>query len=236
MNYVEHLKLLGVDAKQIPCITGEGEPSTATEGAIGCLYMNTLNGDIYKCISINDGNYIWENLSNGSDRTDGVTLEQIQEAVNKYLEENPVETHTHNNKGILDKITLTKLTEGIFYKECTSEEEVASLVDGVGYRVFYIKMTIDTLSDYFYIFNFVDSTDRKQIKLSKDGLFVRDVSQVLVGGRLNYMVGEWQSLSGNVDLSDYATTKYVDDKIGDIETALDSIIAIQNELMGGDSE
>ena len=62
MKYVEHLKLLGVDAKQIPCITGEGEPSTATEGAIGCLYMNTLNGDIYKCISINGGDYIWENL------------------------------------------------------------------------------------------------------------------------------------------------------------------------------
>lgn len=29
--------------------------------------------------------------------------------------------------------------------------------------------------------------------------------------------------------------KYVDENVGDIETALDSIIAIQNELIGGDS-
>ena len=89
MNYVEHLKLLGVDAKQIPCITGEGEPSTATEGAIGCLYMNTLNGDIYKCISINDGNYIWENLNNGNGGTDGVTQkENWVKLVDETLTEN----------------------------------------------------------------------------------------------------------------------------------------------------
>lgn len=33
---------------------------------------------------------------------------------------------------------------------------------------------------------------------------------------------------------DCATKQYVDDSVGDIETALDSIIAIQNELIGGD--
>lgn len=36
--------------------------------------------------------------------------------------------------------------------------------------------------------------------------------------------------SGTTD--DYATTQYVDDAIGDIETALDNIISIQNNLMG----
>ena len=39
--------------------------------------------------------------------------------------------------------------------------------------------------------------------------------------------------SGNTE--NYATVEYVDVKIGDIGTALDSIIAIQNELMGGDT-
>ena len=41
--------------------------------------------------------------------------------------------------------------------------------------------------------------------------------------------------SGSVDLSNYYTKDETDNKIGDIETALDSIIAIQNELIGGGS-
>lgn len=40
---------------------------------------------------------------------------------------------------------------------------------------------------------------------------------------------------GSVDLSEYAKIKYVDDKIGDIETALDGIILMQNELIGGET-
>lgn len=60
MNYVESLNLFGVEAKEIPCIKGEGEPTTNTEGAVGCFYMNTLNGDIYKCVSVNAGNYKWD--------------------------------------------------------------------------------------------------------------------------------------------------------------------------------
>ncbi|WP_249311788.1 SGNH/GDSL hydrolase family protein [Congzhengia minquanensis] len=38
------------------------------------------------------------------------------------------------------------------------------------------------------------------------------------------------------DSLNYADKTYVDNAIGDIETALDSIIAIQNELIGGDGE
>lgn len=52
MNYVESFNLFGTPAKEIPCIKGEGVPTKTTEGAIGCLYMNTLTGDMYKCVSI----------------------------------------------------------------------------------------------------------------------------------------------------------------------------------------
>ena len=47
----------------------------------------------------------------------------------------------------------------------------------------------------------------------------------------NYVDGH----SGGADLSAFATTKYVDDIVGDIESALDSIIAVQNNLIGGDA-
>lgn len=59
----------GVEYKQVPCITGEGAPTTATKGAVGCLYMDTLTGDTYKCIAVTDGVYTWkENLNSRSVR------------------------------------------------------------------------------------------------------------------------------------------------------------------------
>ncbi len=60
MNYVESFDLLGVKAKQLPCITGEGVPTTATKGAVGLLYMDTAdNGKIYKCTKAENGVYTW---------------------------------------------------------------------------------------------------------------------------------------------------------------------------------
>lgn len=59
MNYVDSIKLFGVEAKEIPCIKGSGAPTTETEGAVGCFYMNTNTGDIYKCIAVKDGVYTW---------------------------------------------------------------------------------------------------------------------------------------------------------------------------------
>ena len=40
----------------------------------------------------------------------------------------------------------------------------------------------------------------------------------------------------SVDLSNYYTKPEIDSQFGDIETALDNIIIIQNELIGGDGE
>lgn len=70
MNYVEYFNLLGVDAKQIPSITGEGAPTTSTEGAVGCLYMNTLTGDMYKCTAVETDGYVWK-TSDGKDGANG---------------------------------------------------------------------------------------------------------------------------------------------------------------------
>lgn len=67
MNYVKHLDLFGVKAAQIPCITGSGAPTTATEGAVGCLYMDTSSEtkDVYKCTAAADGVYTWELFETG---------------------------------------------------------------------------------------------------------------------------------------------------------------------------
>lgn len=86
MNYVEHLNLFGVEAKEIPCIKGNGVPTTSTVGAVGLLYMNTSNGDLYKCVSETDGTYTW-NIVGNNDTAYGdavcytkQTLEEAQKA------------------------------------------------------------------------------------------------------------------------------------------------------------
>lgn len=63
MNYVDSFNLFGLEAAQIPCIKGAGAPTTTTEGAVGCFYMNTDNGDVYKCTAVAYGVYTWVNDS-----------------------------------------------------------------------------------------------------------------------------------------------------------------------------
>lgn len=64
MNYVESFKLFGTEAMQIPCIKGDGAPTTSTPGAVGCLYMDTSSEfkDLYKCTAAVDGVYTWVSL------------------------------------------------------------------------------------------------------------------------------------------------------------------------------
>lgn len=82
MNYVESLDVLGIELKQIPCIKGEGTPTTKTEGAVGCFYMNTLTGVLYKCIAIDNGAYTWTTFEGekGDAGKDGVTFTPIVSA------------------------------------------------------------------------------------------------------------------------------------------------------------
>lgn len=74
MNYVESFNLFGTEGKQIPCIKGGGAPTDKTEGAVGCFYMNTDTGEIYKCTSVSDSNYTWEILGSPASRLANVSL------------------------------------------------------------------------------------------------------------------------------------------------------------------
>lgn len=62
MNYVNSFNLLGLEARQRPCLTGNGEPKNTTVGAVGELYIDINTGNIYKCISNIDETYTWNML------------------------------------------------------------------------------------------------------------------------------------------------------------------------------
>ena len=76
MNYVESFNLFDVEVMQIPCIKGDGKPTTSTPGAVGCLYMDmsSENKDVYKCTAMIDGGYTWVRFigDNGSGNSEDV--------------------------------------------------------------------------------------------------------------------------------------------------------------------
>ena len=81
MNFVDSRNMFGNGpTKEIPCLTGKGKPTTATEGAVGCLYMDTDSGAVYKCTAASDGVYTWVDVLDSA---------EMQRVIEAYLEENP---------------------------------------------------------------------------------------------------------------------------------------------------
>lgn len=103
MNYVKNFNLFGVEAKEIPSITAKGAPSTATEGAVGCLYMDTDTGDLHKCISKTDGVCVWVKIASGS--AEGAVLYTEQELLPEQ------KAQARDNIGAADAELLAPLTE-----------------------------------------------------------------------------------------------------------------------------
>jgi hypothetical protein len=71
MNYVKSLNLLGIEAKEIPSITGEGIPSPSLVAAVGCLYMDINTGLLYKCTAITDNLSVWKSVCDYTDEAYG---------------------------------------------------------------------------------------------------------------------------------------------------------------------
>lgn len=65
MNFVKFFNLFGTRVRQIPCLKGSGAPNGETKGAVGCLYMNTDNGNLYKCTASVDGVCTWARVGAG---------------------------------------------------------------------------------------------------------------------------------------------------------------------------
>ena len=65
MEYVESFNLFGTNVSQIPCIRGAGAPLSTTAGEVGCLYMATNTGALYKCTAVADGVYTWVRIDEG---------------------------------------------------------------------------------------------------------------------------------------------------------------------------
>ena len=59
MNYIKQFDVAGSPVRQRPSLTGNGAPTTSTEGAIGELYIDSLSGQMYKCVGVSGSTYTW---------------------------------------------------------------------------------------------------------------------------------------------------------------------------------
>ena len=62
MKFVKHQNFYGTETKEIPSVTGEGEPSGNTDGVVGSLYTDTLTGNLYKCTKVQNTFKVWHRL------------------------------------------------------------------------------------------------------------------------------------------------------------------------------
>ena len=84
MEFTKSFNLFGVEGKEIPCITGKGAPTVATKGAVGCLYMDTNTGDIYKCTAVVGSVYTWTSDAktiNATLTAHGTSITELQNAM-----------------------------------------------------------------------------------------------------------------------------------------------------------
>ena len=84
MEHVVSFNLFGTEVKQIPCVIGKGAPTKETIGAVGCLYMNTDNGAMYKCTAVADGVYTWVAFGSGGGGSGGITEEELDSRLEEY--------------------------------------------------------------------------------------------------------------------------------------------------------
>lgn len=65
MNYAESFNIWGAPVRQLPCKLINGAPTSATEGAVGDMCMDTNTGAQYKCTAVTNGVYTWVLVGEG---------------------------------------------------------------------------------------------------------------------------------------------------------------------------
>lgn len=162
----------------------------------------------------------------------------------KALEENTKARHTHNNKDVLDGITAERVEKWDngqgggssveIVDNLISEDTDKALSANMGRELFN---TIGSVSAGLQ--NEIIAYSKNKVD-KVDGMGLSEVLDIIYYSR-NLSTGENESSLNIVDQNQvfqeivFYNKEQIDNKMGEIETALDEIIAIKNELIGGES-
>ena len=118
MNYVDSFNFLGIEAKQIPCIIGSGEPKIDTSHKEGLLYIDKSNTRIYKCINTSKG-LVWipiiishDWLQNDSNKDDYIKNRPFY-SIGNWIEVHNKSDSVSGQHPITGNVSGSVTTEGI---------------------------------------------------------------------------------------------------------------------------
>ena len=97
INYVEGFTLFGIKAKQIPCLTGHGEPSIELDLKVGLLYINEDSGEMYKCVKGHNEELVWKLVNDNSQ----IATSEDDEIIDMLIEEDMLLAVTDGDGAIL---------------------------------------------------------------------------------------------------------------------------------------
>ena len=185
----------------IPNLTGNGAPTDSTEGAVGSQYMDTTNGNIYVCMAIVDGKYVWKYVC------DNVYNITSIDTIYTSIENLP-----------------PKAENGTQYVVAASSTDRAIYAFDANTNTWVKKTNLKSNSLYVVLTG--NKAGLYRYTMSNDVLLKVEPSILYTEQALT----EEQKARARANIDAAGATV-----IGDIETALDSIIEIQNNLIGGDA-
>lgn len=116
MNFVSNLDLLGVKAKEIPSIVGKGNPAGRVEAEIGCLYMDSETGDMYKAIGKEDNNVLWDVVGGGAGSSSMYDYVETGSHIYKTWREDPTGESEYIETFHIDEDLLNINKKALWYK------------------------------------------------------------------------------------------------------------------------
>lgn len=235
MHYVKEISINGIDTRQAGCIELHGKPNAATEGIVGVLGIDvdSPTHEVYKCVAVKGSIYTWELLSSGmSTITAIISYQGTLGARFGYDSLNtPVGYVVKRGDLIID-------AEGYVY-------QVAS-IDSQGCYAIYCEMCILPKKGIDY---YTEADKKEMVDIVTEGA-MNDIEaaleQTVQSGAFNGKDG----VDGKDGIDGYTPQKgvdywtpedeveiksYIDAQFGDVDAALDRIIAIQNGLSGIDA-
>lgn len=232
-TFYKELKVGGQTFRFAVNLTGSGAPTTAAAAEIGMFYMDvsSANGDVYKCVGINETDgavqYVWKLLSGITQETDPTVPDWAkQETKPAYTASEvgalPADTKIPantsdltNNSGFITRL-VSDLANYYTKSETYTQAEVKALVSSI--PKFAISV-VDALPST----NISETT----VYLLKAGNTSGDLYTEYI-----FTDGAWEILgSQRVDLTGYATETWVNTKLADylpesdLQTAVDAALA-----------
>ena len=209
MNYVKHFNMLGVEAQQIPCITGTGAPTTETEGAVGCFYMDTDNGDVYKCIKVEGDVYTWKKENEGIIEVELETEHGSDGFIPLFTKEGTVAT------------TLDEVHSGVFKLKYPTMYETILLQT----KDYVISDRVDCVNQILWVRNFirvrVGITEIPTDYLAWDTINLKDIAELKTDKE--DISNKSDTIDDTADDVKYPTTKAVKDYV-DTSAELNTIV------------